>query len=101
VTALPYPGLHPRKLRLAMKFAGSYRLMPLMPGRHTWEKLATELGLPVEELEARARHLIDSVPQAFAHAAADPQVAMLKSPLPARLTNAVAARARECTLTLA
>jgi serine/threonine-protein kinase HipA len=97
-SALPYPDMHVRKLRPAMKFAGAYTLTG--SGRRTWLKVAEEVGLPVETVHETARALITAVPDALADAAADPAVKQLASDLPATLVDAVAARARECARAL-
>jgi serine/threonine-protein kinase HipA len=97
-SALPYPNLHIRKLRLAMKFGGSYTL--LSRDHAMWAKVASELGLPKDSLVDRARKLIDRVADAFSQAAAEPGVRALESPLPAMLIDAVAARAAQCRETL-
>lgn len=90
---LPYPGIHERKLRMAMKVGGEY---DMRPSRNTWPKAAGELGLPADDLVARVRHLAAIAPQAFADAAADPSVAALNSPVAALLVDRVADRSRRC-----
>jgi serine/threonine-protein kinase HipA len=97
-SALPYPGMHPRKLRLAMKLGGSYLLSPSGPG--IWPKVAAELSLPADLVRARAQRLAGRVPDALHAAAADPAVTSLGSDLPARLLDAVAARVKACAATL-
>ncbi len=91
-SALPY-GVHERKLRLAMKLGGDYAVFP----RHnTWPRAARELGLAPGAVVARVRQLAAIVPDAFADAIADPAITALSSPLPARLLDLVADRARRC-----
>ena len=97
-SALPYPDLHVRKLRLAMKLGGSYSL--LARDATVWPKLAAELELPVDDVLDRARHLVQRVPEAFAAAVADPAVADLHSSLPARLLDVVADRVQACAKAL-
>ncbi|MDP1892179.1 MAG: type II toxin-antitoxin system HipA family toxin [Gemmatimonadaceae bacterium] len=90
---LPYPGIHERKLRMAMKVGGEY---DMRPSRNNWPKAAGELGLPTDDLVARVRHLAAIAPQAFADAAADPSVAAFNSPIAALLVDRVADRSRRC-----
>lgn len=92
-SALPY-GVHERKLRLAMKLGGDYRLHP---DRNPWPKAARELGVDATTLVDRVRELAARAPDAFADAIAAPEVAALDRPLPARLLDLVADRARRCT----
>lgn len=91
-SALPY-GMHERKLRLAMKLGGDYRVHP---DRDPWPKAARELGLDPTTLADRVRELAALAPDAFADAVAAPAVAALDRPLPARLLDLVADRARRC-----
>ncbi|HEX9992558.1 MAG TPA: type II toxin-antitoxin system HipA family toxin [Acidimicrobiales bacterium] len=94
-SALPY-GVHPRKLTLAMKLGDDYRLHTQRPS--TWTAMARQLRIPADELVVRARRVVDVAPDAVAEAAAS--VRDLDSPLPPRLTDAVAERARWCATTL-
>ncbi|MGH3252193.1 MAG: type II toxin-antitoxin system HipA family toxin [Trebonia sp.] len=91
-SALPY-GDHEKKLRLAMKVGGDYQLNP---HRNRWPDAARDLGLPAEELVARARDLASVAPDAFADAAKASDVTVLASELPARLTDLVAERSGRC-----
>jgi serine/threonine-protein kinase HipA len=92
-SALPYDDMPIQKLRLAMKFGGHYALEPTPS---TWRRLASDLGVPEGDVASRARTLVDRAPEAFADAARDESVATLDSPLPTRLLDAVAARAKDC-----
>jgi serine/threonine-protein kinase HipA len=91
-SALPYD-THERKLKLAMKVGGYYHLTPL---RNTWPAAAADLRLDVEALVARVGELAGRVADAFADAAAAPEVKLLGRDLPARLVDLVAERARRC-----
>lgn len=97
-SALPYPHLDRRRLRLAMTVGGEYRLDWIV-GRH-WQKLAEELRLEAEMLLRRASELAEGIGGAFATAAHEPAVRALDSSLPDELTRAVSARASECTRSL-
>jgi len=92
-SALPYD-IHPKKLKLAMKLGGEYRLKA--HNTRTWLKEATELGLDIDEVRTRVRMLTTAAPQAFSDAAAERDVKSLRSSLPSRLVDAVAHRSAEC-----
>lgn len=91
-SALPYR-VHEKKLRLAMKLGDSYGVHPR---RSSWGNAADELGLDRERVVERARELAARAPEAFAEAAATPEIAALESALPARLTDLVAERSARC-----
>jgi serine/threonine-protein kinase HipA len=59
-SALPYEHLQVRKLKLAMKLGGTYRLWDI--GRHQWSKLAGELDLEADAVVARARAKAEKIP---------------------------------------
>ncbi|HEY1733838.1 MAG TPA: type II toxin-antitoxin system HipA family toxin [Acidimicrobiales bacterium] len=91
-SGLPYD-THERKLKSAMKIGGEYRLAPL---RNAWPGAARDLGLDAEALIARVGELAQRVADAFADAAATPDVGRLDRDLPARLVDLVADRAARC-----
>lgn len=91
-SALPYGTLE-RKLRLAMKLGGDYHVHP---HHNPWPRAARELGLDLTTLADRVRELAALAPDAFADAAAAPEVTSLDRPLPARLVDLVAERAGRC-----
>jgi serine/threonine-protein kinase HipA len=91
-SALPY-GTHERKLRFAMKLGGDYRVYP---ERNPWDDAAHELGLDVDSAVERVVILADKAVDAFAAAAAAPEVVALGRPLPSRLVDLVADRVKRC-----
>jgi serine/threonine-protein kinase HipA len=91
-SALPYDR-HERQLRFAMKIGGDYRVHPC---RNTWGKAALDLGLNPDAVLERVAHLALTAPDAFADAANAPDVVALDRPLPKRLVDLVADRARRC-----
>ncbi|MFL5818975.1 MAG: type II toxin-antitoxin system HipA family toxin [Conexibacter sp.] len=91
-SALPY-GTHERKLRLAMKLGGDYRVYP---HHNPWPRAARELGLDPTTLVDRVRELAVLAPDVLADAIAAPEVTALERPLPARLLDLVADRAGRC-----
>jgi serine/threonine-protein kinase HipA len=95
-SALPY-GAHERKLRFAMKIGGDYRVNP---HHNTWEVAAQDLGVDREAALNRVLALAERASDAFAAAAAAPEVVALKRPLPARMVDLVSDRARRCRAVL-
>jgi serine/threonine-protein kinase HipA len=91
-STLPY-GTHERKLRMAMKIGGDYRVFS---NRNTWPPAAKDLGLDADRLVDRARELAAVAPDAFADAGKSPDVDALGRPLPARLVDLVTERAARC-----
>lgn len=91
-SALPY-GDHEKKLRLAMKIGGDYRLNPYS---NRWPATARELGLDSAALGNRVRELTTVAPDAFADAGKLSFAAAFGSDLPARLTDLIANRAKRC-----
>jgi serine/threonine-protein kinase HipA len=91
-SALPY-GNHERRLRLAMKLGGDYGVYP---HHNPWPRTARELDLDPAWLVDRVRELAALAPDAFADAAAAPEVIALERPLPARLLDLIADRAQRC-----
>jgi serine/threonine-protein kinase HipA len=76
-----------------MKIGGDYQLNP---HRNRWPDAAVDLGLPPVEVVDRARDLAARAPDAFADAAKEPDVLILGSDLPGRLTDLVAERSARC-----
>ena len=91
-SALPY-GNHEKKLRLAMKVGGDYRVFP---ARNTWPAASRDLGIDADALVARVLELGALAPDAFADAAKASDTADLDRPMPARLVDLVADRAARC-----
>jgi serine/threonine-protein kinase HipA len=91
-SALPY-GTDEHKLRFAMKIGGDYRVYP---HRNTWDKAAEDLGLNPDAVLERVVRLANAAPDAFADAANDPDVLALDRPMPKRLVDLVADRAKRC-----
>jgi serine/threonine-protein kinase HipA len=96
-SALPYPDMPLQKLRLAMKFGGTYSVTSRSPSM--WPRVSKELGLPLEVVLERARELVDLLPDAFADAARDPAIAAIQSTMPGRLVDAVANRVQRSKTT--
>ncbi len=59
-SALPYPDLDPRRLRLAMRIGSAYRIQDIT--RRHWAACAQELGLDPEHVAVRTRELAVQVP---------------------------------------
>jgi serine/threonine-protein kinase HipA len=95
-SALPY-GTHEKKLRLAMKLGGHYDVYTY---RNPWPRTAKELDLDSVAVMERVRGLIASTSDAFADAAAAPEVVELKRDLAPMLVDLVAERAARCVTLL-
>ena len=95
-SALPYD-IHERKLQLAMKLGGDYRMWPWA---NRWPAALRELDVDIEAGMARVGELVDRAPDAFSEAAAADDVKALDRRLPARLVDAVAERAARCAESL-
>lgn len=91
-SSLPY-GTNERKLRFAMKIGGDYRVYPY---RNTWDKAAADLGLDADAVLERVVRLATIAPDAFSDAANEEDVVALDRPLPQRLVDLVADRAKRC-----
>jgi serine/threonine-protein kinase HipA len=93
-SALPYFEHELRKLKLAMKVGGKYRLREI--GRYQWGKLATELGLqPVRVLD-RVMTMTREVERRAIPLAERLREEGLRHPVLRKLAKAIRGRAREC-----
>jgi serine/threonine-protein kinase HipA len=93
-SALPYPGMRPIGLKLAMKIGGEYRLRNIA-ARH-WRRLATEVRQNPEELLGNLRVAAEAMPD---HVLQIQQVAKddgLVHSIVDRLSEKLIARAKEC-----
>jgi serine/threonine-protein kinase HipA len=97
-SALPYDDMYLPKLRMAMKIGGEDRI-EVTSGRH-WRRFATANGLDPEETVTRIGRLIEETPEAFVAVAGTDAVKELKSGLPTRLVERIAARAANCRTSL-
>jgi len=93
-SALPYPGMHPLRLRLAMKIGGEYGLRSI--SRRHWERLASETHLPADEVLAGLRTMTAAMPERVAATQQGVQAEGLVHPLLGRLVEQLLARAKEC-----
>jgi serine/threonine-protein kinase HipA len=97
-SALPYGHLDARKLKLAMKIDGKYRIAEI--GAHQWQGLEGALGLDEGEVIARARELAARVPDLVTAIREEASVAGLVHPVVARLAAEIVSRARRCARAL-
>jgi len=91
-SVLPY-GTHEKKLRLAMKIGGDYRVFP---ERTTWPAAARDLGVDPERLTARVREIGSVIVDCFAEAATASAVRALERPLPSTLVDLISERVARC-----
>lgn len=93
-SALVYDQLDYRKLKLAMKIGGEYRLRDIGPRQ--WAKLAAEVKLPSEQIIAQVDHLAAGVPDYAADVARKAKEEGLVHPVIDRLANVLTNRAKAC-----
>lgn len=91
-SALPYGTLDMRRLKLAMKIGGEYRVHDV--GAHQWRKLGHALGL--DAIIDRAVRLAASVPERMDRVRDSALRDGLAHPVVDRLASAVVARAAGC-----
>lgn len=96
-SALPY-NMHEKKLRFAMRLGRDYYVFPY---HNPWPRTAKEVGVDEAAVTERVRDLAKRVADAFADAAADPDVVALGRDLPTRLVDRVADRAARCARLIA
>jgi serine/threonine-protein kinase HipA len=94
-SALPYPGMRPIGLRLAMKIGGEYSLRNIA-ARH-WRRLATEVRHNPEELLRTLRRTAEAMPDHVSNVQRLAQRDGLAHPIVDRLSERLIARARECS----
>ena len=87
---LPYDGVYPDKLKLAMRLGGKY--LASRVSANDWTRAAAQLGLPAEKALAVVGELAQRLPEALREAVAESEVAALGSALPERLADVVTAR---------
>lgn len=90
----PYDESAGHRIRLPMKIGGQYDSSYL--GWDNWETLARGVRLSPEQTVARLVELARAVPDALSDACAAPAVRGLRSPMPGRLLDLVAAHTVQC-----
>lgn len=93
-SALPYPKLDLRRLTLAMKLGGEYRLHAI--GARQWRKMAAELHLDHTRLSSRVRELAERMPDAYAAVRRRAEAGGLRHPVVRQLAELLVARGRQC-----
>jgi len=97
-SVLPYPRIGVRKVRLAMKIGGEYRLWAVGPRQ--WHKLAAELRLDPVGVRDRVRRMATAVPEAVRAVARRARESGLRHPIVARAAEVLAERAVQCAAAL-
>ena len=97
-SALPYPGHHAPRLKLAMKVGGESRLGYIQV-RH-WERFAAEVGLPPEEVLEICESVAVETPDRFADVVATGRSEGLDHPIIERLKKAITNHADACLASL-
>jgi serine/threonine-protein kinase HipA len=97
-SALPYPDIDPRRMKLAMKIGGKYRVHEI--GAYQWDKLADEIALSSDEVRNTLMRMTHGIAKQAPRVLAELTDAGLTHPLLARLSNLVVERARACERSL-
>lgn len=98
-SALPYPDLDYKRLKLAMKLGGEYRVRDIA-ARHVG-RMAAEVRQPAKRWVERALELTREMPWAVEEVAGRMAASGLTHAIIARLTQAIAERARNLEAALA
>jgi len=93
-SALPYQDPELRKLKLAMKVGGKYRIREIGP--HEWRKLAADLALDPERVVSTVRGLAERIPDLSTSLLARVREQGLTHEAVALLADRAAVRARAC-----
>lgn len=91
-SALPY--FHPKKIKLAMKIGGTYRLHDI--GARHWQKLAVATRLDPDQTIGRLAALAERIPDAVTTLRTQATQAGLTHPTVAKLLSSITTRARSC-----
>lgn len=89
-SALPYPDLHPRRVKLAMAVAGHDRIWEI--DSQYWARQAVEISIEPDAAVDRMRAMIDNAPDAFSDAVAAAGLKRKDLRFAAGLVDRVAAR---------
>lgn len=99
-SALPYRQLDQRRIKLAMKIGGKYRVREI--GRHQWQKLAREVNVPedwvFQEIAGMVRRLPRDVRELAEHCAGEGLLDPVLTQLETLLVERVSGIARELGL---
>lgn len=95
---LPYAEHGTRKVKLAMKIGGKYRLHEV--GAHAWQKLAVELGRDPAELSAKIADMCATLPDLAARVLKRTSEEGLSHAVLPALTQKIQDRARACATVL-
>ncbi|PYU18198.1 MAG: type II toxin-antitoxin system HipA family toxin [Acidobacteria bacterium] len=93
-SALPYPGMHPIGLKLAMKIGGEYGLRNI--AARQWRKLAVEAHQNPEEVLANLRATAEAMPDRVLTVQQRVEREGLTHEILGRLSDRLIARAKEC-----
>ncbi|RAI44590.1 type II toxin-antitoxin system HipA family toxin [Rhodoplanes roseus] len=96
---LPYEEFGPRKVKLAMKIGGEYKLS--LVGLHQWQKFAREMRVDAEELIERLAAMAVMIPDEANVARTKAREEGLDAPIIDRLAEQLIARAAACRKSLA
>ncbi len=93
-SALPYAPANLRKLKLAIKIGGKYRIVEVGPRQ--WRKLAADLGLDGDQVVTTVREMAERIPDLSSSLLARVRKAGLEHDVVGQLAERASLRAREC-----
>ena len=96
-STLPYD-FDPRRLRMAIKIGGRYRLEDIR-SRH-WARFASEVRLPSSEVLDMGRTMARTMPETFAAIVGEARAGGLAHPILERMLEVFGERAKRCVRTL-
>jgi serine/threonine-protein kinase HipA len=91
---LPYPGIVPQKIRLAMKIGSNYRIRDI--GLHQWRNLAKDVRVSEEQYVSRLRTLAAELPAHISVIEEQTRTEGLLHPLIPKLAEKLRERAVAC-----
>ena len=90
-SALPYPELHPRKIKLAMSVDGEYRIFGLGP--RYWRRQAEAVGVNPDGLIERMKTMAERLPDAVSDSVSELSPDLAGTEFRARFVDLIAERA--------
>ena len=96
-STMPYE-FDPRKLKMATKIGGKYRLEEIYSRQ--WTKFATELRLASAEVLDMGKTMAETLPAAFGETVDDARASGLDSPILQRMIEVLNARSERCARVL-
>ncbi|HEC90079.1 MAG TPA: HipA domain-containing protein, partial [Alphaproteobacteria bacterium] len=93
-STLPYD-FDPRKLRMATRIGGKYRLEEI--GSRQWNKFASEARLPAAEVLDMCKSMAETLPGALKKTVEEARAEGLDHPIAKQMVDVLSERAERCT----